>query len=375
MHDFKGDNDLEIIFSNIIVYMYLLTFTVILFMLYRKFHKYYNYILFLCPTIPILDLLYRIYQTRNLVETDIELMLFLYFVLLFITIIFMKKMPYELGGKIVGKEKGSMEDDYYGISILYKHVDEGDIDLLIDSIIQNFLKYGFVKSSYIYDGDNKYKISHYRRLNSYSHIYENILQAELCIEVTEDFKLINIIDDYYYCNDERNAYNLNYIYQYSDDGDQISQLPSNFEDVFLTLRGVLPEDTKMYYHKENDITPIEIKSLFYRLFEKCFIIKYGTLIDKAEIKLKEILTRIKEPYKKPLKYVLYFIIGLLPVIYIYNNYIKLFDAQTIVMIFIGLPAFIYYIIKVYELIRGKNKKSSQPPLTDPPLNQSSPTDK
>ena len=66
MHDFKGDNDLEIILANIIVYMYLLTFTVILFVLYRKFHKYYNYILFLCPSIPILNLLYQIYQTRNL---------------------------------------------------------------------------------------------------------------------------------------------------------------------------------------------------------------------------------------------------------------------------------------------------------------------
>ena len=60
MHDFKGDNDLEIILANIIVYMYLLTFTVILFVLYRKFHKYYNYILFLCHSIPILNLLYQI---------------------------------------------------------------------------------------------------------------------------------------------------------------------------------------------------------------------------------------------------------------------------------------------------------------------------
>ncbi|MFA4935771.1 MAG: hypothetical protein WC568_08050, partial [Candidatus Methanoperedens sp.] len=198
------------------------------------------------------------------------------------------------------------------------------------------------------------KVLNFRKKNLAYGAYKNILLTELYIEVTDDFKLVNIVDNYDY---EKNVYKCMYIYQYYDDGDKIASLSSPDEAVYLAIKGILPEDILIHYHKDDDTTPGEIRALHYTLFQKYFTIRYGTLIDKAETKLKDVLIRLKEPYKKALKYSLFLIIILLIILYLYiNKYLPILNTEIIVLILLGLPPFIHYSIKIYERFVLKKKE-------------------
>lgn len=351
MYDNKNPIYIFGILLLIVLYIYLLPLVIILTGLFGKFLKLLLYIIFAIPIIPDLFIFYSIYQTREFIDNDIIIMASLYLLLLIFTIVYVVKNSYDLVGLIVGKEIVNMGDDFFAINVLSKDTCEGDVNLLIKDIITNLLKYKFIKSNNISDTDKKYKILNYRRMHLYKQ--ENIILTELYIKVTDDNKLIKITDGF---DDEKNTYKCIYIHQYNDDGEKISQLSSNFGDVYLAIKGLLPEGALI--HKDDDITPNEIRSLHDRLFRKYFIIKYGTLIDKAEIKMKDILLRLKEPYKKPLKYGFISFTLLFILIYAYNkNYLPTLDTPTIVLIILGVPAFIYYCIKIYEWFNSKNKST------------------
>lgn len=356
IYDYKKINYDFVIILIIIVglYIYLLAFITFLIALFKKFNKLKTYIIFFIPIIPILFISLWIYQSREFSNIDFILLSSLYVAFGFFTLFFMVKRSYDIIGSVVGKEIEDLGDDYFAISVLLKPSKAGQADLLIKDIINNLLKYEFINVSSIYINNKKYKVSNFRGKELVYHAYRNILLTELYIEVTDDFKLINIVDNYDY---EKNVYKCMYIYQYYDDGDKIASLSSTNEDVYLAIKGILPEDTLIHYHKDDDTTPGEIRALHYTLFRKYFIIRYGTLIDKAETKLKDILIRLKEPYKKALKYSLYLVIILFIIIYLYiNKYLPILNTETIVLIFLGLPPFIHYSIKIYERFVLKKKE-------------------
>ncbi|VVB84257.1 Uncharacterised protein [uncultured archaeon] len=356
VYDYKKINyDFIIILILIFgLYFYLLTSITILIAFFKKFKKFKSYIIFFVPFIPILSISLWIYQSREFSNIDFSLLSSLYMPFFIITLFFVTKRSYDVIGYVVGKEIGFLGDDYFAISVLLKPIEAGEADLLIKHIINNLLKYEFIKVSSIDINNKKYKVLNFRKRKPTYWAYENILLTELYIEVTDNFQLVNIVDGYDY---EKNVYKCMYIYQYYDDGDKIASLSSTDNAVYLAIKGILPEDTLIYYHKDDNITPREIISLHYELFNKYFIIRYGTLIDKLETKLKDSLIRLKEPYKKGLKYIIYLIITILIIIYLYiNKYLPILNTETILLIILGFPPFIHYSIKIYERFVLKKKE-------------------
>ncbi len=335
------------------LYLYLLTSITIVIAFFKKIYKLKLYIVFLTSFIPILFISLWIYQSREFSNIDFILLSGLYALFLILTTLFWIKRSNAIIDSIVGKEIGDLGDDYFAISVLLKPIEEGEAELLIRYIINNLLKYDFIEERSIYV-DKNYKVLNFRKKNPLFRIYENILLTELYIEVTEDFKLINIVDNIY--DYEKNIYKCMFIYQYYDDGDKVASLSSIHDAVYLAIKGILPHDTIIHYHKDDDTTPHEIRALHYKLFRKYFIARYGTLIDKLETKLKDVSISLKEPYKKALKYSLYLFIILFIIIYLYiNKYFSILNTETISVIILGIPPFIYYSIKLYERYVLKKK--------------------
>ncbi len=361
-YDFKI-LDFSFLISSIfysILYFYFLILITILIGLFRKYNKLVKYVIFLIPIIPILFISLRIHQTRGVVEEDIALLMIFYILLFFFTMLFIvKRLLNVISNFIIGKKIGDMGDDLFVISVFSKYpYIKGNVTSLIKDVITNFLNYEIANVDFIHINGKKYEVWNYSREGKHTVFHtENILLTELKAKST-DFKNPAIIEN----NFEDKEYMCVYIYQLYDNGDEISGLPSTFDDLYLALKKILPEDTLIYYNKDADITPSEIWDLLHNLFNKYLILKYGTLIDKAEIIIKDIAKKLKHPYKMAIKYCLILLVILVILYYIYYYYLYDFlhklDTPTLIIIITGIlsiPISIYSCIQIYDRIY-KNKK-------------------
>lgn len=333
-------------FINVVFFFYLLILITVLVALFKQSNKLRIYMLLFIPIIPVLFLGIHVFQSRGFNYMDIYLFILLYLFYFFITAVFMVKLSNDIIGYVVGKEMGSMDDDYFAISVMFKPIkDEEQADNLLKNIIVNLLNYNFNKVNSIYYNKKTYEVLNYKKKNT----YKNILLTDIYIEVTDDLKLINIVDNY---DIDKNVWKCLFIYQYFDNGDKIESIPSTDNAVYLAIKGILPKDTLIHYYKNKDTTPSEIRALHHELFQKYFILRYGTLIDKAKTKLEDVLIRLKEPYKKALKYGFYLVIVLFIIIYLYTY----LNFEQFLLIILGLPPFVHYSIKIYEWLVLKKKE-------------------
>ena len=304
--------DLIIAFLTIIMaYFYLLFFLIILIGFFRKYNKLISYVIFLTPIILELFFFSGIYLSRELFNEHISILLILLFLLLYLllvilTLLFVKNTSFNIIRLIVGKDLFEIQDDYSYISIFSKTCpEEGNIVKLIKNIISNFLKYKIENIKDINIDGKKYTIYNYTKQDSRFKFHKkNILLIEFDVIISENHKQIKIFNR----SDEINEkiHKCVYLYQFYDDGDKISDLPSTFQDAYLALKGILPKDSLIFYHKD-DITPPEIWDLRYNLFKKYLLLRYGTLIDRTDIIIKDIMQRLKEPHKKVIIYIVVFI--------------------------------------------------------------------
>jgi len=356
------NSDLIIAFLAIIVaYYYLLCCIIILIGFFRKYNKLIYYVVFLTPIIPELFIFLRFYQSRELLNEYISILFLLlllisYSLLAVFTLLFVRKSSFNIIRDIVGKDLFEVQDDYSYISIFSKtSPEEGNIVKLIKNIISNFLEYKIEYIKHINIDGKIYKIYNYTKQDWYFKFHENnILLIEFDVIISDNHKQVKIFNRS--DEDGEKIHKCVYLYQFYDDGDEISDLPSTYQDVYLALKGILPKDSLIFYHKDDDITPPEIWDLRYNLFKKYLLLRYGTLIDRTDIRIKDIIQRLKEPHKKVIKYIIIFISILIFIICIYNsihNYLFTLKIETLITIGLLFPPAIHYSIKIYDRLKNK----------------------
>ena len=353
--------DLIVAFLTIIMaYFYLIISIIIMIGFFRAYNKVIYYVIFLTPIIPVLFIYSRIYQSIELVEEYLFILFLLYFLLFLSTLFVVKNSSFNIIRSIAVKDLFEIQDDYSYISIFSKtsHV-EGNIVILIRNIISNILKYKLEYIENINIDGKKYEIYNYVKQEPFFLKFhkKNILLIKFDVISSENNKQIEIVDmdDKSDINESDGTINkCVYLYQFYDDGDKISHLRSTFQDVYLALKGILPNDSLIVYHKDDDITSPEIWDLRSKVFEKYLLTMYGTFIERIDIKIKDIVQRLKEPHKRFIKYGVIFIIVLVLIIYMYSivhNYLSNLKIETILPIGLLIPPAIYYSIKIYDRLK------------------------
>lgn len=327
---------------------------------FRAYNKVIYYVIFLTPIIPVLFIYSRIYQSIELVEEYLSILFLLYFLLFLSTLFIVKNSSFNIIRSIAVKDLFEIQDDYSYISIFSKtsHV-EGNIVILIRNIISNILKYKLEYIENINIDGKKYEIYNYVKQEPFFLKFhkKNILLIKFDVISSENNKQIKIVDmdDKSDINESDGTINkCVYLYQFYDDGDKISHLRSTFQDVYLALKGILPNDSLIVYHKDDDITSPEIWDLRSKVFEKYLLTRYGTFIERIDIKIKDIVQRLKEPHKRFIKYGVIFIIVLVLIIYMYSivhNYLSNLKIETILPIGLLIPPAIHYSIKIYDRLK------------------------
>jgi len=358
------NSDLLTVFLTFMAYFYLVSCIIILISFFKKYNELIRYVVLFTPIIPELFIFLRIYQSRDLFnEYSLNLLMILcilfmilYLLLFILTLSFVKYSSLNIIRSIVGKDLFEIQDDYSFISIFSKtYPEEGNIVKLIKNTISNFLKYKKENIEYIYIDGKKYTIYNYTKQDSiFTFHKKNIILIEFDVIISENHKQVEIFN-----RDNENKDTIHkcvYLYQFCDEGDKISNLPSTFQDVYLALKGILPKDSLIFYCKDDDITPPEICDLRYNLSKKYLLLTYGTLIDRTDIIIKDIMQRLKEPHKKVIKYIVIFISILIFIIYIYNsihNYLFTLKFETLMTIGLLIPPATYYSIKIYDRLKNK----------------------
>ncbi len=234
-----------------------------------------------------------------------------YVVLTIVTLKFIKETSLILLALFFGRNNIDCSgDDFNNISIYSTPTFDENLDNFIKDILINLLGYKFQNIKAITVNNKKYEVYEYvKSVNNGSlqnqiaiitriklHIWDNInsIQEKESIEEYELYDNIELICE------TTNLYDLYQIYQFYDDGESLFHCQSDSE-ISLALMSLLPKYTNIYVHKDDDVTPRDIRILFSNIFKRYLFKKYSHFVDSSILLYSEITTNIDKSTAKLFK--------------------------------------------------------------------------
>lgn len=230
---------------------------------------------------------------------------------------------------IVGKEIDTLGDDYFVITTISPYISSYQTSNLIKNIIKNVSGYNLNSIDSMRIDDRKCKIYNYSRKAEWDGwCTENVLLVELpiitdeCIEDIVEREFINDFEIFdqptFTGSDYDSTYNFVFLYQFVDAGDSIMHHESIYTELCATIVSILPNDTFIYDHKDDDVTPPDIRDSLSSTLEKYIIMKHGALVDKLSTKIGNEIMRMKKSHKRIFKNLFIIAIIIAAIYFVYS---------------------------------------------------------